>query len=97
MLGTGRFCACHCYLYLLTFFFRFPTQVADEKFVAQGLIITERNYLEVYPYDKWSNKEIPEYSEGETFDPTSIDLVEGETTAPPLLTEADLIALMVPD
>ena len=63
--------------------------------MAQGLIITERNYLEVYPYDKWSNKEIPEYSLGETFDPTSIDLVAGETTAPPLLTEADLIALMV--
>ena len=63
--------------------------------MAQGLIITERNYLDVYPYEKWSNKEIPEYSVGETFDPTSIDLVEGETTAPPLLTEADLIALMV--
>ena len=69
--------------------------MADETFVAQGLIITERNYLEVYPYDKWSSKEIPEYSLGETFDPTSIDLNEGETTAPPLLSEADLITLMV--
>ena len=63
--------------------------------MAQGLIITERNYLEVYPYDRWSDKEIPEYSVGETFDPASIDLNEGETTAPPLLSEADLIALMV--
>lgn len=71
------------------------TKVADEKFVAQGLIITERNYLEVYIYDRWSDKEIPEYSVGETFDPASIDLNEGETTAPPLLSEADLISLMV--
>lgn len=52
------------------------------------------NYLEVYPYDKWTDKEIHEYNQGQTFEPTTLDMVDGITTAPNLLTEADLIALM---
>lgn len=35
--------------------------LSDEKFNASGLMITARNYLEVYPYDKWSSKEIHVY------------------------------------
>ena len=31
-------------------------EVAGEGFSAQGLIITARNYLDVFPYDKWSDK-----------------------------------------
>ncbi|UYV73675.1 TOP3A [Cordylochernes scorpioides] len=68
--------------------------VNEEEFVTKGLVILERNYLEVYPYDKWSDKSIPEYRLGETFIPTKILMVESETSPPPLLTEADLIALM---
>ncbi|XP_013142940.1 PREDICTED: DNA topoisomerase 3-alpha [Papilio polytes] len=68
--------------------------LADETFSASGLMIIARNYLEVYPYDKWSSKEIHVYENGQTFNPTSIDLVEGNTSPPNLLTEADLIALM---
>lgn len=30
--------------------------ISDEKFSASGLTIIARNYLEVYPYDKWYNK-----------------------------------------
>lgn len=30
--------------------------IAEEKFSASGLTIIARNYLEVYPYDKWYNK-----------------------------------------
>ncbi|KAJ0177307.1 hypothetical protein K1T71_007316 [Dendrolimus kikuchii] len=68
--------------------------VANEIFSASGLMITARNYLDVYPYDKWSSKEIHVYQAGEVFDPTSIDMVDGSTSPPNLLTEADLIALM---
>ncbi|VVC89065.1 unnamed protein product [Leptidea sinapis] len=68
--------------------------VANEIFSASGLMITARNYLEVYPYDKWSSKEIHVYQVGQTFNPTSIDLLDGNTSPPNLLTEADLIALM---
>jgi DNA topoisomerase-3 len=57
-------------------------------------MIIARNYLEVYPYEKWSAKEIHIYQSGQTFEPTSIEMRDGETSAPNLLTEADLIALM---
>lgn len=68
--------------------------IAGEKFTANGLVIHERNYLDVYVYDKWSAKQIHSYEQNQRFEPTEILLHEGATTAPPLLTEADLIALM---
>ncbi|XP_045448692.1 DNA topoisomerase 3-alpha [Melitaea cinxia] len=69
-------------------------EVAKETFSASGLMITARNYLEVYPYDKWSSKEIHVYETGQIFNPTSIDMIDGSTSPPNLLTEADLITLM---
>lgn len=30
--------------------------IAQEMFSASGLMIIERNYLDVYPYDRWSAK-----------------------------------------
>lgn len=68
--------------------------IAGEKFSANGLVIHERNYLDVYTYEKWNAKQIHKYEQGQRFEPTEIMLHEGATTAPPLLTEADLIALM---
>jgi DNA topoisomerase IA len=62
--------------------------------VSKGLIVLARNYLDVYPYDKWIGKEIPEFREGEEFEPTSCEMKEGQTTSPTLLTEADLVTLM---
>ena len=59
-----------------------------------GLVILNRNYLVVYPYDKWSGKEIPEFQEGEEFQPTACELKDGNTSKPNLLTEADLVNLM---
>ncbi|XP_076233663.1 topoisomerase 3-alpha isoform X2 [Calliopsis andreniformis] len=68
--------------------------IAGEKFIANGLQIIEKNYLHVYIYEKWSDKEIHIYQEGQVFKPTSIDMVQEETSPPQLLTEADLISLM---
>lgn len=68
--------------------------VADEEFTATGLCIHERNYLDVYIYEKWNSKEVHDYQIGNTFDPTNLSMVEGSTSPPSLLTEADLIALM---
>ncbi len=56
--------------------------------------MVQRNYLEVYVYDRWSDKELPDYENIAEFEPTSIDLRESQTQPPQLLTEADLIALM---
>ncbi|GJJ71382.1 DNA topoisomerase III [Entomortierella parvispora] len=65
-----------------------------ETFRATGLIIKERNYLDVYPYDKWTGTTIPDFIQGEQFTPSSFKMVEGSTTSPSLLTESQLIALM---
>ncbi|XP_072794621.1 DNA topoisomerase 3-alpha isoform X1 [Vicugna pacos] len=68
--------------------------IARERFVAHGLVILARNYLDVYPYDHWSDKTLPVYEQGSRFQPSTVELVDGETSPPQLLTEADLIALM---
>ncbi|XP_022666129.1 DNA topoisomerase 3-alpha-like isoform X2 [Varroa jacobsoni] len=68
--------------------------VDEEHFSLNGLQVLQRNYLEVYPYEKWSSKEIPVYNEQERFLPSGLFIREGQTSAPNLLTEADLIALM---
>lgn len=59
-----------------------------------GLVILERHYLDVYPYDKWTGKIVPEFEEGEEFMPSVCELRDGQTTRPSLLTEADLVGLM---
>jgi DNA topoisomerase-3 len=56
--------------------------------------VTERNYLEVYPYDKWASRTLPAFEQGEEFDPSSLLLKDGQTTPPKYLTEADLVTLM---
>lgn len=68
--------------------------IADEGFTATGLIVHERNYLEVYIYEKWNSKEIHNYQMGNTFEPSELSMIDGSTSPPALLTEADLIALM---
>ena len=68
--------------------------INGEKFSANGLMIIHRNFLEVYIYEKWSDKEIPNYDNIKEFIPNNIDLSESETQPPKLLTEADLITLM---
>ncbi|XP_054990080.1 DNA topoisomerase 3-alpha isoform X1 [Sorex araneus] len=68
--------------------------IAQERFVAHGLMILARNYLDVYPYDHWSDKTLPVYEKDSCFQPSTVEMVDGETSPPQLLTEADLIALM---
>jgi ssDNA-binding Zn-finger/Zn-ribbon topoisomerase 1 len=67
---------------------------SGEEFSATGLIITAHNFLEIYPYIKWADKDLPLFKEGEKITPFSVDLSQGTTSPPPLLTEADLIKLM---
>ncbi|MFH4984949.1 hypothetical protein AB6A40_011658, partial [Gnathostoma spinigerum] len=69
-------------------------KVGNETFTAVGLIIEDFGYLRVYPYDKWSDKILPTYYEGEIIRDYVIGMDEGKTQPPSLLTEADLIALM---
>lgn len=43
-------------------------------------MIEQLNWLEVYPYDKWTDKNIPLFQLEETFQPSSIMMHEGKTT-----------------
>ncbi|EEH48875.1 DNA topoisomerase 3 [Paracoccidioides brasiliensis Pb18] len=67
----------------------------DEIFHAHGLLVLERNYLDVYVYDKWeSSQEMPVFTVGEVFEPTEAKITDGKTVAPGYLTEPELIGLM---
>lgn len=67
----------------------------DEEFSTQGVIVLERNYLDVYVYDKWdTTTQLPVFTRGEEFAPTEAMMSQGKTSPPGYLTEADLIALM---
>lgn len=66
-----------------------------EVFTASGLIVLQRNYLDVYPYDKWeSSRQLPRFTMGETFTPSEAKMTDGKTSPPGYLTEPELIALM---
>jgi hypothetical protein len=60
-----------------------------------GLMVLERNWLEVYPWGNWGgNANLPTFQQGQTFMPTELLLKEGATQPPPRLSERDLIAAM---
>jgi DNA topoisomerase III len=69
-------------------------QMAGEFFTCNGLIVEQLNYLEVYTFDKWAEKFIPSFYQGQEFVPNSLKVEKGSTQAPNPLTEADLITVM---
>ena len=70
-------------------------EYGDETFFTNGLLVLQRNYLDVYPYEKWeSSQQIPTFTLHETFEPTEANITDGETSAPGYLTEPELISLM---
>lgn len=69
-------------------------QIGQENFHTSGQMVLEKNYLDIYKYESWSNKTIPVFRQGDPFVPKKIDMTMGETTPPTLLTEAELIAAM---
>jgi DNA topoisomerase-3 len=68
--------------------------IAEEMFDTKGLVVLERNYLDIYTYDKWSASQIPNFQQNQTFIPSVLDMTESTTSAPEMLTEVDLIGLM---
>ncbi|KAL8949826.1 MAG: hypothetical protein Q9222_004091 [Ikaeria aurantiellina] len=70
-------------------------EYGSEVFSAHGLLVLQKNYLLVYPYDKWeSSQQLPHFTVGEIFEPTEANITEGETSPPGYLTEPELISLM---
>lgn len=66
-----------------------------ETFHTTGLQVTERNFLDVYPYWRWNDsQQLPAYTLGETFEPTEATMNEGKTSPPGYITEAELLGMM---
>jgi DNA topoisomerase-3 len=59
-----------------------------------GLVIKQKNYLEVYIYDMWSGRTISDFAQGQQFTPSELTMDTGKTSPPELLTESDLIGKM---
>jgi DNA topoisomerase-3 len=57
-------------------------------------MIAEKNYLEVYTYERWNANLLPNFQTGQTFGPSSLEMKQGNTSRPKLLSEAELINLM---
>ena len=69
-------------------------EMGGEVFKARGLKITDKGFLEVYPYDYWPESKLPIMTMGDYIEPKSLLLKEGSTSPPSYLTEAELIGLM---
>lgn len=68
--------------------------IAGEVFRATGLQVLALNYLEIYPFESWNARHIPTFKENETFTPTALEMKDGRTSPPELLSESDLIEIM---
>jgi DNA topoisomerase III len=71
--------------------------MASEEFTATGLMIQEKNWLEIYePWERWSTGqgELPPVEVGSRVTPTSLLMKDGRTTAPLPISEVELISLM---
>ncbi|KAF7321880.1 DNA topoisomerase [Mycena kentingensis (nom. inval.)] len=77
---TRRFLAC-CSKDAVGSMTTVDVECGGEAFFATGLVVHQRNYLDVYVYDKWTGNRVPDFHEGEEFQPS-------------YLTEADLVTLM---
>lgn len=64
-------------------------RLGNEKFHTSGLRIRDMGYLKVYVYEKWGNRNIPGYTEGERIRDHDLRIAEGTTQAPELLTEGE--------
>ena len=69
-------------------------KMGEEYFKSKGLIIEDKGYLEIYPFDYWNNTYLPDFIEGEVILPYSLNMEKGVTTPPNFLTESELIGLM---
>lgn len=70
---------------------------SSECFSAKGLVVERRGYLEViHPFERWNDKDMPisMLQVNARIPVDSFSLRQSQTQPPPLLQEADLIALM---
>lgn len=67
----------------------------DEFFSSSGLIVLEKNYLQIFSYHDWkSTDHFVDFKKHDVFDIYKGEMKEGKTTAPKHMTETELISLM---
>ena len=66
----------------------------NELFICKGIKIINKNYLEVYIYDNWLEKDIPEFKEDQKVENWEAKLREETINPPKLLDESTLITCM---
>lgn len=67
----------------------------DEYFTTSGLMVTARNFLEIFIYMKWeSSQPLGNFTEGEVIKLNSAKMLDGKTSPPKHMTESELIGLM---
>ncbi len=59
-----------------------------------GIVVHALNYLEVYTYETWSDVAIGNFELYGQYTPERLEMIDGRTTAPKLLSEAELIGTM---
>lgn len=66
-----------------------------ELFSASGLVVLERNFLDVYPWAKWeTTKQLPRLELNQECQLDKTEMRSGNTSAPKPMTESELIMLM---
>ncbi|MFX1518429.1 MAG: DNA topoisomerase [Promethearchaeota archaeon] len=65
-----------------------------ERFNLTGKRIKDKGFLEIYPFRKLAEKEIPELKKDDEVDIANLEMKKGETKPPHRITEAELIKLM---
>ena len=69
--------------------------VTSERFKCTGLMVLEKNWLEVFPWAKWGGSEtLPNLERGQRFMPQQVQLHQGRTEPPSRMRETDLLAKM---
>ncbi|SCU81704.1 LADA_0C00562g1_1 [Lachancea dasiensis] len=66
-----------------------------EFFTASGIVVLERNFLDVYVWMKWeTTKQLPNLALGQDVELSSSLMKDGQTSPPNHMTESELILLM---
>lgn len=71
----------------------YEVTMGREIFTTKSHKILQKNYLNIYTYDSWNEKEVGDYVLGESLG-NNLSIDEGKTEPPSFLTESDLISLM---
>ena len=68
--------------------------IGDEKFKMKGQILLDPGFIEIQPWQRHEDKEIPLFEVASIIDVKGTHIGEGRTEPPTYLTEADLISQM---